>query len=252
MEKHNINDLINDLRAKRDALSLAHEQLKKDNDDWNKCIIVLSLSTGMIESAKLAMNWTTPLTTLTPILLSSIIASISALIKFKKFPEQMETLIKSTSLVTNALSKCRNYQGDPIEIDELIMIEYYDALEKVETSMYPDIRKKYLKLSHNNLVKILSYDKHFFDMLERVNTTDDAVSILSSNSLTNNSIYNWRRFNNNKLVSKKNVNDVEMEEMEEVIENVIEKVIEKDVEKEVEKEVLNNIEVVINKDTEKL
>jgi len=30
MEKDNIREVINDLKAKRDALSLAHEQLKKD------------------------------------------------------------------------------------------------------------------------------------------------------------------------------------------------------------------------------
>ena len=57
MEKSTIREIVSDLKAKRDALSLAHEQLKKDNDDWNKCIIVLSLMTGMIESAKIRMGW---------------------------------------------------------------------------------------------------------------------------------------------------------------------------------------------------
>ena len=38
MEKHTLPMIIQDLKAKRDALSLAHEQLKKDNDSWNKCI----------------------------------------------------------------------------------------------------------------------------------------------------------------------------------------------------------------------
>ena len=81
MEKSSLSMIIQDLKSKRDALSLAHEQLKKDNDDWNKCIIVLSLATGMFESCKIKMGWDNNLVALVPILLSSIIASISALIK---------------------------------------------------------------------------------------------------------------------------------------------------------------------------
>jgi hypothetical protein len=180
MEKNNIHEIINDLKAKRDALSLAHEQLKKDNDDWNKCIIVLSLTTGMIESAKLQMRWDNSIASLTPILLTSIIASVSALIKFKKFPEQMETLIKSTSLITNTLSKCRNYDGNPDNIDHLTLIEYNDALEKLETSVYPDIRKKYLKISHMNLAKIMKYEKYYFNQIEKSNNSNVSVSDLSS------------------------------------------------------------------------
>jgi len=53
MEKQTLPMIIQDLKSKRDALSLAHEQLKKDNDDRNKCIIVLSLTTGMFESMKI-------------------------------------------------------------------------------------------------------------------------------------------------------------------------------------------------------
>jgi len=81
MEKHTLPMIIQDLKAKRDALSLAHEQLKKDNDSWNKCIIVLSLSTGMFESMKIQMGWTNNMVALVPIALSSIIASISATYK---------------------------------------------------------------------------------------------------------------------------------------------------------------------------
>lgn len=169
--------MINDLKAKRDALSLAHEQLKKDNDDWNKCVIVLSLTTGMIESAKLQMKWNNPIASLTPILLTSVIASVSAWIKFKKFPEQMETLIKSTSLITNALSKCRNYIGDPDNVEQIIVVEYNNALEKLETSVYPDIRKKYLKISHMNLAKIMKYEKYYFGQIEKANNSNVSVSV---------------------------------------------------------------------------
>ena len=165
MEKTTINEVVNDLKAKRDALSLAHEQLKKDNDDWNKCIIVLSLMTGMIESAKIRMGWDSAGVALIPVLMSSIIASVSALIKFKKFPEQMEILIQSTSLLTNTLNKCRNHS----ELDEDILKEYHDALEKLETSVYPDIRKKYLKMSHKNLIDIMKQEQKYFNNITLVN-----------------------------------------------------------------------------------
>jgi len=85
MEKTSLSMIINDLRSRRDALSLAHEQLKTDSDSWNKCIIVLSLATGMFESVKIQMAWNNNIVALVPIALSSIIACISALIKFRNF-----------------------------------------------------------------------------------------------------------------------------------------------------------------------
>jgi len=178
MEKDNIREVINDLKAKRDALSLAHEQLKKDNDDWNKCVIVLSLMTGMFESMKIQMGWDNNLVALVPIGLSSIIASISALIKFKKFPEQMETLIQSTSLLTNTLNKCRNHDI----LDHEIMIEYNDALEKLETSVYPDIRKKYLKMSQRNLIDIMKIEQTYFKNIELVNKGEKIIQISDDGS----------------------------------------------------------------------
>jgi hypothetical protein len=98
MEKNSLPHIVQDLKSKRDALSLAQEQLKKDSDDWNKCIIVLSLITGMFESMKIQMGWKSDVVALVPIALSSVFASVSALIKFKKFPEQMEVILQSQSL----------------------------------------------------------------------------------------------------------------------------------------------------------
>lgn len=190
MEKTTIKEVINDLKAKRDALSLAHEQLKKDNDKWNKYIIILSLSTGMFESAKIKMGWDNNGVALIPILMSSIIASVSALIKFKKFPEQMEVLIQSISLLTNTLNKCRNHT----QIDEEMLIDYHNALEKLEMSIYPDIRKKYLRISHRNLIDIMKIEKKYFNNIELVNTTntiddvDDGTKSSSSSTTPNKNI----------------------------------------------------------------
>jgi hypothetical protein len=177
MEKHTLPMIIQDLKAKRDALSLAHEQLKKDNDTWNKCIIVLSLTTGMFESAKLQMGWSNSIVALVPIALSSIIASISALIRFKKFPEQLETLLQAQLLLTHTLNNARN-QSD---ISPILIKDYNDALEKLETSIYPDIRKNYLKISHNNLISIMKQEQKFFETLHKVElgeyvSSDNSVS----------------------------------------------------------------------------
>ena len=163
MEKKSLTKIIQDLKSKRDALSLAHEQLKKDNDDWNKTIIILSLSTGMFESMKIKMDWTSNIVALVPIFLSSVIASVSALIKFKKFPEQMEVILQAQSLLTHTLNNARNQS----EVTPALIKEYNDALEKLETSIYPDTRKRFLKISHTNLVSILKQETIFFNALEK-------------------------------------------------------------------------------------
>ena len=185
MEKHTLPLVIQDLKAKRDSLSLAHEQLKQDNDDWNKCIIVLSLLTGMFESMKIKMGWDSSIVALVPIALSSVIASISALIKFKKFPEQMEVILQSQSLLTHTLNNARN----EIEMTDQLIKDYNDALEKLETSVYPDTRKKYLKISHNNLISIMKQEAKFFDALEKANngelSSESGESSIESNESRN-------------------------------------------------------------------
>jgi hypothetical protein len=164
MEKHTLPAIVQDLKAKRDSLSLAHESLKKSADDWNKCIIVLSLGVGLFESAKIKMGWESNLVGLVPVALSSVIASISALIKFKKFPEQMEVILQSQSLLTHTLNTARN----ETVLTPLLIKDYNDALEKLETSIYPDVRKKYLKISHNNLISIMNQEQKFFERLHKV------------------------------------------------------------------------------------
>ena len=179
MEKSTLSMIVQDLKSKRDALSLAHEQLKKDNDDWNKCIIVLSLATGMFESCKIKMGWDNNLVALVPILLSSIIASISALIKFKNFAAQMEVILQSQSLLTHTLNNARN----ETELTPVLSKEYNDALEKLETSVYPDIRRRFLKISHNNLISIMKQEQRFFEALHKV---ENGESLSSEGSVGSN------------------------------------------------------------------
>jgi len=182
MEKNDLQKIINDLRVRRDALSLAHEQLKKDSDSWNKCIIVISLMTGMFESAKIQMGWKSNITTLVPIALSSIIACISALIKFRNFPAQMEILLQSQYLLTHTLTNARNEN----EITPNLRKEYHESLEKLEISLYPDIRKKFLVQSNKNLISIMKKEQTYFNTIKSItegNYLPSSDSSIESNDI---------------------------------------------------------------------
>jgi len=108
MEQTSLIMIVNDLRSRRDDLSLANDQLKTVSDGWNRCVIVLSLGTGMFESAKVQMGWNNNLVALVPIALSSVIACTSALIKLRNFSSQMEIILQSQSLLFHTPSNARN------------------------------------------------------------------------------------------------------------------------------------------------
>ena len=175
MEQQTLLSIRADLKAKRDALSLCHEELKKDSDDWNKTIIVLSLINGMIETVKIQLQLNSSGFKLLPIFISSIIAIVSSLIKFRDYPRRMEVLIQSISMLTDTLNKYRNHK----EIDDELIREYNNALEKLETSIYPDIRRKYLYLSHKNLLSIMKLEDKYFKALEM-----KTINTSSNNSCT--------------------------------------------------------------------
>ena len=181
MEKRELNQIIQDLKAKRDALSLAHEELKRENDSWNKCVIIVSLTTGMFESMKLQMGWHNNIVLLVPIGLSSVIAMISALIKFKNFPNQMEIILQSQSLITHTLNVARNQET----ISPSLLTQYHESLEKLETSIYPDMRKKYMKASHSNLISIYKQEKKFYNEIDNINKATLEFSDDSSSGSSN-------------------------------------------------------------------
>jgi len=171
MLKVTLQDLENDLKVKRDSLSLAHEDLKNDNDWWNKLIIILSLANGGIESVKMQLEWDDNIANLLPIFLSSTIAVCSALVKFKKFPEQMEILIKSSGIITNTLTKLRN---NP-ELTDQLYKEYNESLEQVETALYPDLRRKFLQKSHRNLMHIYKLEEKYYNLITKLNEKEDDI-----------------------------------------------------------------------------
>lgn len=186
MENRSLPKIRADLKAKRDTLGLAHEDLKISCDYYNKLIIFISLASSLFESAKLTLGWEQQSITLLPIFLSSIVAGISSFIKFKNYSEQQEILIQASVILTATLGRARNAN----EVDESLLQEYHTALELLETSLYPDVRKRFLKQSQKNLVSIIESEQKYFDV---VNTAKkglqikDVVADMNSDSSTDSS-----------------------------------------------------------------
>lgn len=178
MKKETITDLINSLRSRRDALGYAHERLKQDSDSYNKIIIVISLMTGALESIKMKLDLTAAGWSLAPILLSSLIAATSALMKFKNYPTRMEAITQASSILNNCLSKARNHQEDP-EINEDLRSDYNASLLACETAIYPSERKAFMLQANKNLLMILKAEQKYFDAVDDANS---GISIKISNS----------------------------------------------------------------------
>ena len=164
MEKNTLDAIRCDLKYKRDCLHLAHEKLKEEGDFYQKIIIFTSLASGIFESIKMKMNLTDPALELLPIILSSFVAGISSFIKFKQYNERQETLIQSTTILSNTLNQVRNAD----ELTEEITHSYHHSLELLETSLYPDVRRKFLKVSQRNMESIIKNENCYFENIERV------------------------------------------------------------------------------------
>ena len=181
MEKRTLTKIRADLKAKRDTLSLAHEALKTDCDKYNKLIIFISLASSLFESAKMTLQWDEPIINLLPIFLSSIVAGISSYIKFKNYSERQEILIQAAVILTATLAKARNSN----EANDELLKEYHQGLELLETSLYPDVRKRFLKQSQKNLVSIIESEQKYFDVVntaKRGGNIKDVIANMSDSS----------------------------------------------------------------------
>ena len=58
-------------------------------------------------------------------------------------------------------------------MDEDLLREYHEALELLETSLYPDVRKRFLKVSQKNLVSIIANEDEYFDLIEKAKSGED-------------------------------------------------------------------------------
>lgn len=164
MEKNTLELIRTDLKYKRDALHLSHQLLKKQSDFYQKVIIFISLSSGIFESVKMKLQLRQPALELLPIILTSIVCGISSYVKFKQYAERQEVLIQSTTILTNTLNQVRNAE----ELTEEITHAYNHSLELLEISLYPDVRRRFLKISQRNMEAIIKNENCYFDNIERV------------------------------------------------------------------------------------
>ena len=187
-----LNIKINEISVKRNALMLSHNYLNKQQDFYNKFIIILSLMSAFFESTKAQLHlsqrddWIAPVSVLAPILLSTVLGIISSLMKFKKFPEKMELLTKATEkcnatiLNMRKLNENLNFQSYETSYDEYnrnVTPAYRDALDYYEKSLYPHEQILYLTKSikladdtikretvqKENIVELLNKDKQTID-----------------------------------------------------------------------------------------
>lgn len=172
-----LTDKLHELRSKRDAVSLNHEDIKKANDRYNKFIIYLSLFTAMFETIKSQYDVEKEsneslynFTVVTPIFLTTSVGILTALLKFKKFPEKMEELTKASEKCNYCITRIRELQQtlnfeDPEKTKNSYVKEvlncYRDSLATVETSLYPDVRQDYYNKAQDNLIKIGEDDEVF-------------------------------------------------------------------------------------------
>ena len=184
MKKEKAEDLILDLKSKSDALGYAHEKLKQDSDSYNKIIIVVSLLTGGLESIKMKLHLNAPGWSLAPILLASLIAGISALMKFRNYPTRMESITQARSVLNACLNKARNHIDD-IEMDAELKSEYNTSLLACENCIYPSERKAFMLQSHKNLLMILKSEQKYIDAISDANS---GISIQLSDSPSNDDI----------------------------------------------------------------
>ena len=70
----------------------------------------------------------------------------------------MEIMLQSPSLLTHTLTSARNENS----MTPVLLKEYDGALEKLETTLYPDIRKQYLVQSDKNLICIMKRKAKYF------------------------------------------------------------------------------------------
>lgn len=164
-----LHEKLLELRSKRDAVLLSHKNLKKKNDAYNKCIIYLSLIAACFETVKAQLgladrnDFIAPMAILAPIFLTTAVTIISSLLKFKKFPEKMESNTKAAEKCYFAIIRIRqlienlNFQEEYVSKNAYhteVMVYYRDALDSIERTIYPKERTALFLQAQKNLIDI--------------------------------------------------------------------------------------------------
>ena len=180
-----LNEKLLELRAKRDAILLSHKMLKKKSDVYNKCIIYLSLVAACFETVKAQLKLAerddiiADMSILAPIFLTTAVTIISSLLKFKKFPEKMESNTKAAEKCYFAIIRIRqlienlNFQDEVVSksaYNTEVMVYYRDALDSIERTMYPKQRTALFLQAQRNLMDIHKNEYNYSHDAHKVKT----------------------------------------------------------------------------------
>lgn len=182
------NLLIDHIQGKCNKLAQIIRLIELKNDKYKKCyncfnigIILISTTLTMIESCKAVVlnecdeeqitinNYFQ----LSPIFLSSIITCSASILKFKKYQEKMENIVKlieKGNTIIGYLKKIR---------EELIFCNNFNDYEKIEDKYKTDIHDSYIIILQDieKILKDNDYDKY----LEYIHNTDYKIHILEQN-----------------------------------------------------------------------
>jgi len=171
-------ELEQSVRIRRDSLQTLHRRLKKDSDAFQLWIMGISTLSGSIEVAKMSLELQTPALDLTSIFFASICTILAAVMRFKDYNNKLESLVKSSSELTNVLKSIRDSPNVNIEMIE----KYNQSLAIVETVLYPDQRKKYFALAEKGIVLITKDELIFNSKIDKVEKKHGKTDIELGNS----------------------------------------------------------------------
>ena len=100
------------LSIKIEILRFKYAEYKKWSDLFNLLIIILSSTITLLQSANAEMKFDNYFFTLSPIFISTMIAMLAAVIRFKKWGDKMETISKCISNSILTLSDIKSLKND--------------------------------------------------------------------------------------------------------------------------------------------
>ena len=116
---------------------------------------------------------------LAPIFLTTLVTIISSLLKFKKFPEKMESNTKAAEKCYFAIIRIRqlienlNFQDEVVSKNAYnteVMVYYRDALDSIERTMYPKQRTALFLQAQQNLMTIHKNEYNYNNDAHKVKT----------------------------------------------------------------------------------
>jgi hypothetical protein len=144
------------LSIKIEILRFKYAEYKKWSDRFNLLIIILSSSITLLQSVNTEMNINTIFFSLSPIFISTLIAVLASVIRFKKWGDKMETISKCISFSILTLSDIKSLKNDikiattKKEIDEII--------DKYKNDVKGSINKSEIDIITN--LKFIDFVKH--------------------------------------------------------------------------------------------